>query len=483
MGPLFLAVTMIGIIIALFVGTLNNTTNQQPNFSTAEFWIREGEIALDGYGAPINISHAAFCFQHAASLLHPAAPAFLAHMISLEHTASILLASLPSLASPASSFVSQNELVLDEQKLWAQARAMGLMEAAQAVEASGAVLFAAGSAEYRGSGSGSSGSRESKRRAMELFMKGAATGHANCEWRVGWMHYLGDGVSQSDDEAFMWFFRAAMQGHADAVHRVTVLLSQSHRYQRQYRLLPSTVAELYTLATTLGHPEAVFHAGLRLYAPNRNETDWQLACEYFKMAAELGHSAAQVLLGSILLDGVGCLQNQVEARELLQLAFKKHEPLAAHLLGDIFYFGLGTEPDTNLALYFYNEAADLGHADAQYFLGDYYSSGSLPIDRNPSAAVQYLYLAATQSHMEAQYWYGKMRIEGIGISENFKDGYKWIQRAAGQGHLNAIEYISTLGNSGSTSDFKQWFVSLMKNTLTTGKVAIKSLLKQVPKND
>ena len=57
------------------------------------------------------------------------------------------------------------------------------------------------------------------RESLEAAQKAADAGNAAGQYNLG-MHYdYGFGVEESDEEAFKWYEKAAIQGHSDAMHK------------------------------------------------------------------------------------------------------------------------------------------------------------------------------------------------------------------------------------------------------------------------
>ena len=80
------------------------------------------------------------------------------------------------------------------------------------------------------------------------------------------------------------------------------------------------------------------------------------------------------------------------------------------------------------AVKWFRNAAEQGHADAQFMLGRCYSTGE-GIESNQEEAKKWYEKSAEQGNAEAQYWFG-----------NFCDGeeaVKWYRKAAGQGNAEA----------------------------------------------
>lgn len=101
----------------------------------------------------------------------------------------------------------------------------------------------------------------------------AEQGNASAQYNLAWMYEQGEGVDQSDKEAFMWYKLAAEQG---------LLCAQSH------------------LANMYYHGKGV----------SESETE---AAKWYRLAAEQGDSDAQLWIGWLYETGRGVEQSNEEA--------------------------------------------------------------------------------------------------------------------------------------------------------------------------
>ena len=120
-------------------------------------------------------------------------------------------------------------------------------------------------------------------------------------------------------------------------------------------------------------------------------------------------------------------------------AERKAEEEAKHLytIGDDYYYGRnGKKQDYAEAVRYYREAAEQGHADAQYHLGICYYWGH-GVDASETEAVKWYRKAAEQGHADAQYRLGFCYEYGRGVDESKTEAVKWYRKAAEQGHADA----------------------------------------------
>lgn len=108
----------------------------------------------------------------------------------------------------------------------------------------------------------------------------AEQGNAQAQYNLGFMYYHGEGVSQNDEIAVMWFSKAAQQGYAYA---------------------QTDLGTMYLLGRGV---------------PQNDKT----AVMWYTKAAEQGHAQAQSNLGDMYFDGDGVLTDYVRAYMWANLA-------------------------------------------------------------------------------------------------------------------------------------------------------------------
>ena len=93
----------------------------------------------------------------------------------------------------------------------------------------------------------------------------------------------------------------------------------------------------------------------------------------------------------------------------------------------------------------FREAAEQGHAEAQYHLGLMYREGRA-LDRLDEEAMAWFREAAEQGHAEAQFYVGWMFWKGQGVvAPDDEQAVTWYCKAAAQGHERAQRALRGLG--------------------------------------
>ena len=107
----------------------------------------------------------------------------------------------------------------------------------------------------------------------------------------------------------------------------------------------------------------------------------------------------------------------------------------------------GQAIDKEEAAKLYLKAAEMGHLEAQYRIGNcyYYAEG---IEQNYEEAVKWYRLAAEQGHSWAQNNLGVRYHKGEGVAQSYEEAMKWYQLAAEQGNEAAYCNIGLLYEYG-----------------------------------
>ena len=157
---------------------------------------------------------------------------------------------------------------------------------------------------------------------------------------------------------------------------------------------------------------------------------------------------------------------QVKKVEKIAAIAKKAEPTppppapksdgggVAHKKGLAYYKGVGVTKDFKAAKKLFEEAAEKGHADAQYNLGimSYLGQGT---ELDYSRAADWFRMAAEQDHALAQYNLGFLYYGGKGVAKDDLQAFMWIDRAAGLGDAKAIKARDTLAKILPKDIFKK----------------------------
>jgi uncharacterized protein len=153
---------------------------------------------------------------------------------------------------------------------------------------------------------------------------------------------------------------------------------------------------------------------------------------------ELGYADIENDLAEI--NGEGVAKDYQQAIYWLTKAAEQGHINSQFLLGEIYrnYNGKGWDKDYKQAFKWYMKSAEQDHAGAQYSLGAMYYNGKEGVAQNYQQAIYWLTKAAEQGNTEAQVCLGTMYYKGEGI-KNYSYSYAWNNLAASQGYKEAIK--------------------------------------------
>ncbi|KAI1481682.1 HCP-like protein [Daldinia eschscholtzii] len=194
---------------------------------------------------------------------------------------------------------------------------------------------------------------------------------------------------------------------------------------------------LFVLAAKHGHAESAYRAGLCYEFGWGCRKDPAKAVQYLRTAASKNHPGAMTRLGKACLsgdlgenryrEGVKWLKRATEAADTMYNAAPYH-------LGTLYETGYGDDifKDESYAAELFTQAAELGHAEASYRMGDAYEHGKLNCPRDPALSVHFYTGAAERGHAAAMMglcaWY-MVGADPI-LEKDEEEAYEWARRSA-----------------------------------------------------
>jgi TPR repeat protein len=123
------------------------------------------------------------------------------------------------------------------------------------------------------------------------------------------------------------------------------------------------------------------------------------------------------------------------------------DPVAQFNMFICLFEGRGIEPDMFRAMNWLMRAANAKNGPAARWLSLCYSIG-LMTKENPVLAFKYLNIAAEAGDPESQADLGKKLIRGRGVEKDTASGILWLEKAAGQNELSAVEELADIFDDG-----------------------------------
>ncbi|CAN5449693.1 hypothetical protein BH10PSE19_BH10PSE19_10650 [soil metagenome] len=286
--------------------------------------------------------------------------------------------------------------------------------------------------------------KQDEKTAVSLLQQGAAQGDASAQCNLGVAYERGQGGIAADEKiAIGWYEKSAAQGYATAQSNLAEKFFTGRGLSQDY----SRALYWYKLAAAQGDARAESALGHMFFDGKGVPQNTALAVDWLRKAATQGDNAAQYLLGYIHAQDEGGFKDKAKAGELLREAAAapehKDNITAWHHLAT-FYADEGLYV---LAIPWYQKAAEMEHAQAQYDLALMYKDG-LGVQQDNEAALYWFSRAASQRKTEAQFSLAMMARQGVGMAQNNTFAAYWLGRAAVQGDAASQNLLGAMYEAG-----------------------------------
>ncbi|MBR2620637.1 MAG: sel1 repeat family protein, partial [Firmicutes bacterium] len=307
--------------------------------------------------------------------------------------------------------------------------------------------------------------------AMEHWLKAAQSGDNGALFDIGWMLWFDQDILDNQEQYTYWSEKAKEAGYYDFdeenVHIAYELGLFNHFdipdindavYWYRRAALGGNVLSMRFLAEIFHDHESALY-------------DIEEAAHWYQQAAEAGDVEAMYSIGKMFRSGEGVPQDEQQAVYWLMKAAetdyeeglsyyntKYYSPVmryweraaeaghvnAMYMLGQMYGLGLSSM-DFDQAIYWCQKAAEVGHSDARYMVEqmyDFYKSKNPDIDQ----AIFWCQKAAEVGHLNAMYSLAEMYrhgyYNGIIVQENPQLAVYWYQRAGEAGCVDAMYEIA-----------------------------------------
>lgn len=217
----------------------------------------------------------------------------------------------------------------------------------------------------------------------------------------------------------------------------------------------NTAFPLFVAASKHGHAESGYRAALCYEFGWGCRKDPAKAVQFYRQSASKNHPGAMTRLGRACLSGDLGLNKYREGLKWLKRATESADMqynAAPYHLGLLYETGYGDDifQDETYAAQLFTQAADLGHAESCYRLGDAYEHGKLSCPRDPALSVHFYTGAAQRGHPAAMMalcaWY-MVGAEPV-LEKDENEAYEWARQAAECGLTKAeyaVGYFTEMG--------------------------------------
>lgn len=186
------------------------------------------------------------------------------------------------------------------------------------------------------------------------------------------------------------------------------------------------------------------------------QQDFVKAFDLFRQEAEKGNGFAMYDLGRMYTDGLGCEKSSSAAQEWSakaltafhgaeQIIREKQRPYLWYRIGKMYLDGNGTEKDTQTAVVYWERSAKLGNVHAQYALAKMWIENG---NGNIGQALEWMKEAADRGHAVAQYILGKCYQDGLVVEKDVTQSFRLFLSSAEQNNAYAAYQLGKLYLSG-----------------------------------
>lgn len=257
---------------------------------------------------------------------------------------------------------------------------------------------------------------------IEDLQKKAIDGDIQAQYDIGNMYECGKGVEQDTEKAIKWYTMAAEQGYVDAQNALGNIYNEKKDY--------SGAVKWWEKAAEQGDGPAQSNLGTMYEKGIGVKQNYQEALRLYNLAAKKDISYAYYRLGLMYDNGVGVKQDYTEAYNFYLVAAEKDFPDAQNNLGILYKRGRGVKQNQKEALKWFQKAAKHNKPKAYANIGDLYAyADGITLKKDIDKAIEYWNTAADMGNAGAQFNLGAAYARGAGVEVDYIQAYKWIYLA------------------------------------------------------
>lgn len=272
--------------------------------------------------------------------------------------------------------------------------------------------------------------------AFEEVKSMAEAGDMQAQYILGYAYYTGQQIEESDQEAIVWWNKAARQGHREADAYMGLAFAEGFGGSLSSE---DEAIRRYKRAEKSGSAFAEVLLGIHGYQKETAE-DKLVAMERFRSAASKGNPQAKIFLDAILKKGLDAKLDFGKDLEWKKEA-KKTSLLALYTQAGINAFkGQIVEQNYEEAVAWWEISVECEDMKAEALLGTAYYTGR-GIGKDYETAIELLKIAAAKGEPLAEYTLGKAYLEANGVKKN-KDLAAKLFRAAGNAGIEEAKKMA-----------------------------------------
>lgn len=293
------------------------------------------------------------------------------------------------------------------------------------------------------------GTEQNYEESARWFRQAVEDNNPFAAYSLGGQYLRGQGVEQSDKEAYDLFYIAAAhpkQPNAYAQYQLGRMCRDGGgtdiNMEESKEWFTKAYAGFLAMEQTMADDKLYYRLGSMNYTGTGTEMDLEQAKLYFEKAVELGNQDALYGLGKLYLNLDFTEYDPQKAVEYLEKAVEADHAFAKYLLGKLLCHGEVIEKDIARGLPMLQELADEGVSFAAYIVGKIYlkEEGWQDIKK----AIHYLKMAAEDGNSFAEYQLGKIYYFGNGVRVDAEKGLEYLRTSAEHGNQYAENLLLTI---------------------------------------
>ena len=332
----------------------------------------------------------------------------------------------------------------EEAQRWFRDALEAFMTAEQTAEKKGYLQYRIGKCHAYGHGT-----QQNYEESARWFKQAVEDNNPFAANSLGGQYLRGQGVEQSNEEAYSLFYLAAThekQPNAYAQYQLGKMCRDGTGTEvnlEESRLwYAKAYAGFLAMEETMADDRLYYRLGSMNMTGTGTEVDLEKARYYFEKAAELGNADALYGLGKLYLEPEFPDYDPYKAVEYLEESTAKGNAFAKYQLGKLLCQGELVEKDIARGLPLLEELAENGVTFASYIAGKVYLKEEGW--QNIKKAILYFRQAAEDGNSFAEYQLGRIYYFGNGVRADQEKGLDYLKEAVSHGNEYAANLLQTI---------------------------------------
>lgn len=245
--------------------------------------------------------------------------------------------------------------------------------------------------------------------------------------------YYGKGIAKDIKRAFQLFMTAATNKITEACYMVGLCYLEGTGIHQD----STQAVAWFTEAAKYAHPLSQYYLGMAYKNGDGITKDIPRAAQWLVHAAKQGVVEAQKE-AAVCYEMLG---KQKGAATLFLAGAEAGDSYCQERIADCYADGVGTLQCTELAIHYYELAANQGNVTAQVKLGNRYASGN-GVPLSMKNAIYWWMKAANADNPEAQNALAECYASGNGVYMNYQQAMAWWNKAATAGNVLAMVHLA-----------------------------------------